>query len=235
MRRGQAEKLISFMVGDLRGKLEPVGRLEILDDVAEEAQEYFAAVPEAELTDEELFRRSQALSQLGQVRIAQGNLSAATEVFAQALEHSRGLASRDPQNAEWQVGLGAAHFWVGYVHWLRDDLDAALESMQAYLTISQAPVENDPDNLEWQLELGYGYSNIGSIHEARGDLQGALEAYRGTLDTKRLLAEREPENPDGQFDVANGHNKVAVALQKSGDLEQALKHYRAEGAIRQAL
>src|SRR5215212_8760950 len=46
-RREQAEGLIGFMLGDLRKKLEPVGRLEILDDVGNRAMEYFAAVPEA--------------------------------------------------------------------------------------------------------------------------------------------------------------------------------------------
>ena len=33
-RRGQAEALIGFMLGDLRSKLQRVGRLEILDDGA---------------------------------------------------------------------------------------------------------------------------------------------------------------------------------------------------------
>ena len=32
-RREQAEDLIEFMLGDLHDKLEPIGRLEVLDDV----------------------------------------------------------------------------------------------------------------------------------------------------------------------------------------------------------
>jgi serine/threonine protein kinase len=49
-RRDQAEGLIGFMVSDLREKLEPIGRLDILDGVGEKALAYFAAVPEAELS-----------------------------------------------------------------------------------------------------------------------------------------------------------------------------------------
>lgn len=67
-RRGQAEGLIGFMVGALRTKLTAVGRLEILDDIGKQALVYFASVPADTLTDEELYRRSQALHQLGQVR-----------------------------------------------------------------------------------------------------------------------------------------------------------------------
>ncbi|MEP3889157.1 MAG: toll/interleukin-1 receptor domain-containing protein [Hellea sp.] len=40
-RRVAAEGLIQFMLGDLRDKVEPIGRLDLLDDVANEALHYF--------------------------------------------------------------------------------------------------------------------------------------------------------------------------------------------------
>ena len=43
-RRGQAEDMISFMLGDLRSKLTLVGRLDVLDDVGTKAMAYFAAI-----------------------------------------------------------------------------------------------------------------------------------------------------------------------------------------------
>jgi serine/threonine-protein kinase len=76
-RRGQAEGLIGFMVGDLRSKLAAVGRLEILDEVGKQALAYFASVPSDALTNEELYRRSQALHQLGQVRQARADFTGA--------------------------------------------------------------------------------------------------------------------------------------------------------------
>ena len=44
----QAEDLIDFMLGDLRAKLDPVGRLDVLDDVGRQALAYFASVPQDE-------------------------------------------------------------------------------------------------------------------------------------------------------------------------------------------
>ncbi|MEE8523348.1 MAG: protein kinase, partial [Thermoanaerobaculia bacterium] len=85
MRQSQAEDLIGFMLGDLREKLDPVGRLDILDEVGAQAMEYFAAVPEAELSDEEVARRSQALRQIGEVRIDQGRLAAAIKPLDESL------------------------------------------------------------------------------------------------------------------------------------------------------
>ena len=46
-RRDQAESLIGFMIGDLRSKLAPVNRLEVLDEIGDRALAYFGAVPAA--------------------------------------------------------------------------------------------------------------------------------------------------------------------------------------------
>lgn len=35
--------------------------------------------------------------------------------FGESLTLAEELVERDPENGEWQVGLGAAHFWVGEV------------------------------------------------------------------------------------------------------------------------
>ena len=60
-RRSQAEDLIGFMLGDLRTKLEPLDRLEILNDAGVKALDYFASLPETELSDAELVIRAEAL------------------------------------------------------------------------------------------------------------------------------------------------------------------------------
>ena len=231
-RRGQAEDLISFMLGDLREKLEPVGRLDVLDSVGDEALAYFESLSEVELTDEELFRRSKALSQIGEVRIAQGNLPAATEAFEESLNVARGLVERDPDNDEWQLGLGESHFWAGFSLWKRGALDGALEQFLPYLRITEALVEKDPDNREWQVELANATSTIGSVLEAQGDLDGALENFRRALDINEALIAEDPSNDGWQLDLALTHNTIGAVLEAQGDLDGALAHYRADLAIK---
>ncbi|MFL5578412.1 MAG: protein kinase domain-containing protein, partial [Gemmatimonadaceae bacterium] len=234
-RRAQAEELISYMVGDLRGRLEPIGRLEILDDVGARALAYFAAVPASELSDVELFRRSQALSQLGQVREAQGDLGQAMRAFRESLAQASDLATRDPSNAEWQKGLGAGHFWVGYVFYEQGALDSALAHFEPYLAISRRLVERDSTNPDWQLELGYAQSNIGSVREAKGDLAGALDAFRYTLAVKQRLVARDTANVDWRKDLGNTHNTVGRALERLGELDSARAHYRADLDIKRRI
>jgi eukaryotic-like serine/threonine-protein kinase len=234
-RQGQAEDLIGFMVGDLRAKLAPVGRLDILDDVGQRALAYFAAVPEAELSDEELFRRAETIRQLGEVRVEQGTLDAAMEAFRDALTLQQELVRRDPDNPEWQVGLSAAHFWVGYMHWFASDLDGALTEFLVYRTISERLVERDPTNDAWVRELGHAHSNLGSVQEARGDLEGALLSFRAMRAIREQLVQFGPDDRDKRFDLAIAHNKIATVTQKLGRFAEAEHDFRLELAIKEAL
>ena len=115
------------MVGDLRTKLAAVGRLEILDDVGKQALAYFASVPADALSDEELYRRSQALHQLGQVRQARADLAGALKAYEDSLAQAQEVVRRNPDNADWQLGLGTSHFYVGELKMRRGELDDALK------------------------------------------------------------------------------------------------------------
>lgn len=234
-RRGQAEDLIGFMIGDLRSKLAPVNRLEVLDNIGDKALEYFAAVPAEDLSAKELLFRSETLSQIGQVRMDQGDLAEALEAFEQSLALTRRLIRRDPANNEWLAGLGAAHFWVGYVDWQRGNLEGALASYGDYLYVSRKLVERDPENLDWQLELSYAHNNIGSVLAAQGQAQEAVEAFRASLEIKKRLVAEQSENKSWQRDLAGTHSWMGEALLASADLEGALENYEANRAILERL
>ncbi len=234
-RRLQAEDLISFMVGDLQNKLQPIGRLDVLDDVGDKALDYFASVPAEQLTDEELFRRSQAMSQIGAVRVAQGNLPAAREAFEESLALALGLADRDARNDEWQLGLAAAHFWLGYAQWRSGDLDTALQQFQRYLSVAQDNLSRDTSSLDWQLEVGYAHSNIGFVLQGRGDLEGALRAFETNMAIEQKLVARDPSNDQWQLDLANSHNTVGDIQVSQGELSDALDNFRQEVSIKSML
>ncbi len=235
LRQVQAEDLISFMVGDLRSALEPVGRLDVLDGVGQQAMEYFAAVPAVELSDEELFRRSQALTQIGSVRMAQGNMPAARQAFDESLRLALDLDSRARENNEWQLGLGASHFWVGFASWRLGDLGRAEEQFQRYLAVAERNLGRDSTNLDWQLELGYAHSNIAFVLEARGDLDGALREFRRAMSVEQRLVDSDPENGDLLLDLANSHNTVGDILVARGEFAAAQEEFERELSIKAGL
>jgi serine/threonine-protein kinase len=234
-RRGQAEALIGFMLGDLRGKLTRVGRLDVLDDVGKQAMEYFAAVPPASMTDEEIYRRSQAVHQLGQVQQAKGDLKTAVAAYDESVRLITDVAARNPQNADWQLGLGTSHFYAGDARRRQGDLDGAMQHFEAYRDIARRLVDRDANNPAWILELSYGHNNVAAIFEERGDLARARDELALSLRVRAPLIKLDPNNTEWQEALANGHNRLGVVLEKLGEAGTALDQHLADLEIRTML
>ncbi|KFN46604.1 TIR domain-containing protein [Arenimonas metalli] len=218
LRRQQAEALIGFMLGDLRQKLEPIGKLDLLDSVGDEAMGYFTTLGERG-TPSELLARAVALKQIGDVRFNQGQLEAALASFEQALSQARQLHEAEPDNNDYLYELGQAEFWVGYVAWERGQLDKADEAMHNYLRHSLALRHRQPDNPDYNLELSYAYSNLGSLARARGDAKTAL-AYFGLCReiTEQELA-RAPGDPALTIALAETWSWIGSTTFDDGDLQ----------------
>lgn len=193
-RREQADDLIGFMLGDLHEKLNEVGRLDVLDSVAEKTMAYFAELAPKDLTDEALANRAEALLQLGQVQMARGELEAALAPFEEALGAVRELSARDPENLDRLFELGQAHFWVGYVYWEFGELDSANDGMHEYHRVSKALYEADPANVDYLMELGSSFTNLAILNDRLDNDVAALEYSESAVNLIRNAFERDREN-----------------------------------------
>jgi tetratricopeptide (TPR) repeat protein len=234
-RQDQAEELIGFMLGDLRDRLSVMGRLDLLDAVGNRALAYFAAVPASQLSDEESYRRAEALQQLGEVRMAQGKLPAAADLMRRSLVIATGLAARDSLNGRWQIGLAHSHFWAGNVDWGLGEVDSALSHFLPFVTISRRLIAHYPDSLAYREELAYALNNIGFAKEARGDINGALASYRAAIVINQDLMRRDSTKLDWRVSLANEYNAAAVVQRKIGNLSGALGEHDQELALKDAL
>jgi eukaryotic-like serine/threonine-protein kinase len=226
-RRSQAEDLVQFMLGDLRERLEPVGRLDALDGVAAKALDYFASVEPDQLTDADLFRRAKALTQIGEVRIAQGDLAAAQRSLGDARALAVDLDRRQPRNGEWLMGLGAVEFWLGNVAFLQGDLAAAEQRFRAYQAVAERLVAIDGKKPEWRMEHAYAHSNLGSLAQARGDADAALHHIRLTVDLNRQVVGAASQDAGWRKELAVSLSWLAEVLLGRGELEQARTQYAA--------
>ena len=195
LRRTQAEGLIGFMLGDLRKKLEPIGKLEILDAVGEQAMNYFTTLGNRG-TQKELLSRAVALKQIGDVRFNQGKLEPALKSFQQALIQSEALYKTDPNNNDYLFELGQAEFWVGYVAWERGQLEQAAVSMQRYMQYSKQLSERVPDNVDYHLELSFANNNLGSIAFAQNKPEIALGYFTNAVNINQAMLKNDPDNVD---------------------------------------
>ncbi len=226
-RRGQAEDLVQFMLGDLRERLEPVGRLDALDGVAAKALDYFASVRPEQLTGADLFRRARAMTQIGEVRVAQGDLAAAQRSLREARALAVDLTSRQPRNGEWLMGLGAVEYWLGYVSWLQGDLAKAEQQFRAYQAVAERLVAIDGSKPEWRMEQAYAHSNLGTLAQARGDADGALREIRLTVDLNRQVVAAAPKEVEWRKELAASLSWLAEVLFSRGELAQARTQYAA--------
>jgi serine/threonine-protein kinase len=220
--RRQAEDLMGFMLGDLRDKLEPVGRLDVLDEVGTKALEYYAARREEGLGNEENFKLAKAMMQIGEVRLGQGDLESARQAFEEALITSEALVKLAPGNPAYLAGLGAVHFWVGSIDYNQGRLEEAEIRFRKYLDIGRKLVIMEPDNADWKMEVGYGYTNLAALFEERGEEEKALEFIHDSLDLKREMVAADPGDSELRYSLANSLGWAARMQDRSGRPQEAL-------------
>jgi tetratricopeptide (TPR) repeat protein len=229
--RGEAEGLIEFMLGDLRKKLEPVGRLDALDAVGERALKYYSAQDAGALDADSLGRRARALHLIGEVDDLRGNLDHALDVFDAAARSTGELLARSPNNAQRIFDHAQSVYWVGAVAFQRGQNDVAEKSFDAYRALAERLVALEPAKDDWQAEVGYAYSNLGTLMIRTGRAPEAVEAFGHALAVSSALAERAPDDAGRQMDDAQSHAWLADAIEKQMRFDAALAERTAELAI----
>lgn len=220
IRRQQGEKLIGFMLGDLRGKLEPIGKLDVLDSVGDQAMSYFAALG-TRGTTQEMLDRAKALRQIGEVRFNQGHLPEALAAFQRSLEEVLALHDAAPGNNEYLFELGQSEFWVGYVAWQRTDLEQAHASMEKYMRYSQQLKDRAPDNAAYRMELSYAHNNLGSVAKAQGHAEEALREFKLAAEISEAELKSRPGNANAISDLADIWSWTSSTLQDLGRLQES--------------
>lgn len=217
--RAQAEGLIEFMLGDLRKKLEPVGRLEVLDAVGEKALAYYASQEADRLDATALGHRSRALHLIGEIRDLRGNAVHAQSAFEQAAATTQQLLDKAPGDGQRVFDHAQSVFWVGYAAWKHQDGQTALSRFQEYLALANRLTGIDPNNVDWRAEVAFAYGNIGSVQLALGRPAEALVSLR---QADRHFGDVAAKRPELVSEWAQNHGWLAETHAALGDYQLAL-------------
>ncbi|MEO8742866.1 MAG: toll/interleukin-1 receptor domain-containing protein [Lysobacteraceae bacterium] len=220
-RQEQAEGLLSFMLDDLRPKLEKVGRLDLLDSVGDKATSYFSSLDPRDLTDTTLAQQAKALTQIGQVRLSQARYAEALASFQNAYARSSALAARHPRDGARLFDRGQAEYYVGFVYWQSRDLDRAQSWLTRYRDTCRAVYVIDPMRAEWEHELAYGDENLAVLELERGHLQQAADGFKRAHDTYTSILTKTPGDAQLLFEVADNISWQGNVEEQLGHLEQA--------------
>jgi tetratricopeptide (TPR) repeat protein len=231
-RRTQADDLISFMLGDLRERLEPIGRLDVLNAVGDKSLAYFASLDDDEYTPENLLERARALRQIGEVRMSQGDLEAALEAFILSNQQAIRLESaiQPPDLVEFE--RSQSHFWIGFVHYERLEMDEARRHFEQYLALSEALLQREPGNTAYQTEVAYAHSNLGTLELKLRHFAEAEAHYRRTAAMNRMQVRAQPDSLQPRKDLAETLSWLGQIAFEQGDIDLARNWFAQEYELR---
>ncbi|HEV8407930.1 MAG TPA: toll/interleukin-1 receptor domain-containing protein, partial [Sphingomicrobium sp.] len=220
--RGQAEVLIEFMVGDLRDRLEPIGKLDVLDGVGSRVLDYYKKQNTSELSDDALVQRSRALNLMAEVAYNRGNLHQAEGLYRQAVAGTAEAVRRSPGDAKRLFDHAQNVFYVGEVARFAGRPNEAEAAYREYQRIAGRMVEIEPDNLKYRMEVLYANENVGiSVYDQHRFLE-ARALFDGAAGPMEKLSSLYPGDKSYGKELATAMAWVADARRGLGDLDGAI-------------
>ena len=223
-RRVAAEGLVTFMLGDLRDILEPVGKLVLLEEPAKKALAYFDTRPGHEaLALEERALRAVALRNLALALRGKGELAGAETQMRAALAERAALVD---EGGRGHGSLDAAlHADLGDMLVFRGDAKGALAEYTASVTMFANLHDDGARVAEETL-----HDKLGDTLQQLNDLSGAAKEYgfAEALVTSRTHA--HPDDVAARQALVAASQGVAGVMQAQGNLVGALAKLQSSDA-----
>lgn len=223
--RSQAESLVGFMLGKLTDSLRPLGKLDVLDSVGNEAMKYLASVPPESSNLPVELMRERALRQIGEIRLARGDARGAGESFERAAALSKSITTEYPNDTDGWFDYGNAVFWLGQLAYNKSDYEGAAANWNRYLQAAQEQVRLKPDDPKSVIELSYAHTNLATLDYGRGRYDDAQKGFRASLELKRRAHGLDPDNTDILVQTANTLTWLGSVDEARGMLADAARQH----------
>lgn len=194
--RREAEGLVGFMLGDLKDKLEPVGRLDALDAVGAKVLAYYERQNKGDLSDEALAQRSKALTLMGDIAQRRGEIQGALRLYGEGLDGTAEALRRDPDNPQRLFDHAQNVFWIGELARQLGRRDRAEAAFRQYKELADRMVELEPSNPKWRMEVQYAASNLGIVLYQGRRYREAADEFRRARSGAEVFVQRKPANTE---------------------------------------
>lgn len=235
--RAEAEDLVEFMLTDLREKLEPVGRLDVLDAVGEKVLSYHDNQETYEdASDDDIGRRARAYHLLAEMEYRRGNMDAAQTMFEQANEATGELLKRDPSNTQRIFEHSQSVFWVGNQAFERGEFQETEIAFRKYKEMAELLVNQDPANTDWQTEAAYANNNLGDLYIRGFNAPRKAIPYLMEANSQFLaIVDAKPNDTYIKKWIAMEYAAIADAYRLFGDIDVVIKYKTLEKEVLDAL
>ncbi len=229
LRLRQGERLIEFMVGDLVDRLQPVGRLDLLDSTIDEVNRFFSAVVRERMSPEEERIRAKTLRESGNIRFSQGRVAEALADYRQSIAAYRSLLVRFPDNRQWQFELAMVLNNLAVAQGRQNKFTQCIPIIEESLRIFQLLVGQEPRNALWLTWLGgiahnfaLGYVIFGND----GDAARIEELLRIAEDAERRAIALDPAAAKPKEHLALVLGTRGEFLKQAGKTDEAMYAYQ---------
>jgi eukaryotic-like serine/threonine-protein kinase len=219
--RREAEGLVEFMLGDLRAKLEPIGKLDVLDGVGSRVLSYYRKEDASELSDAALLQRSRALNLMAEVAFLRGHLDEADGLYRQAMAGTAEAMRRAPTDTKRLFDHAQNVFYVGEIARSRGQYDQAEAQYREYSRLGERLVALEPDNLKWRMENLYGIEDVGIALYDERRFDEAAKQFTSAIGPMQNLLAIDPANQTYQKEFSTVLAWLADAQRSRGQLEAA--------------
>ncbi len=230
--RTQAEALIAFMLGDLRDRLAPVGRLDVLDAVGDQVLRHYAAMASGAADAGIQLRRANALVLLGDVAEKRRQLESAARRYDQAAAITEALLARRPNDRATIAAHVEALSAVYDLQHLRGHRAALPPLMATLRPLADRLRAIDPNNLDWRWLDAMQRQRQGVQHLDDGALDAALTEFRAA---ELLLTPCVAAKPALHIDLAQVLGYLSRAMELQNNFPGALAMMQAKGAALQRM
>lgn len=224
--RRQAEGMAEFMLGNFKDRIEPTGKIDAIEGVADRVVDYYKDSSNSELSDSELRQRSKALSLLGEVQDLRGNTGAAGRFFVLAAAGTAEAVRRNPGDPQRLFDHAQNVFWIGEIARQRGRVDEAETAYRQYKQLADQMMAIDPDNLKWRMEVLYANENLGIVLLSKRHFTEARLQFQNALHPMESAASIDQSKIDYQ-------KEVGMLLAWLGDANRAEGRYKEAVAARQ--
>lgn len=219
--RSQAEDLVEYMITDLKDKLEPVGRLDLLDGIGDRAVEYYDAQDIQNLPDESLSRQARARHILGQVALDQNDNDKARREINAAAKLTQDVLNRNPGDTDAIFAHAQSEYWQGEIYNYLDDVKTVQKHWTEYNRLARKLHEADPTNITWLLEMGYSENGLGKLNFELLNFTQALIHYEAALRYYNEILATVPTHRKTLRAAANVYSGFARTHKQIGDSNQS--------------
>ncbi|TWB25077.1 DNA-binding winged helix-turn-helix (wHTH) protein [Nitrospirillum bahiense] len=225
LRLQEAEDLADYMLDELADKLRPLGRLDLLDGVAQKALGYLTTDDPGRIPSAARLRQAKALQTLADVDRSRGNVDAALKALGQAESLLQADLVAGTVDTDVLKTSGLVAFWFGQIALDQGRLEDALRQVLQYRDFAQRRMQLQPDEPDAWIELSYALSCLGGLQIRNGNGDAAATSLNESIALKRRALLAHPENMSLRVELANSISLLANAQAERGMLEAAADLY----------